>query len=579
MATAPTTYSASTGQGLNDDGTPVNPQATPAQLQQYVQNMGNVMQWLTQQSAGTQPGTPSYALAAQTQGLKAQQAGLATPNAANPLNFLFQGSGYATPGIQGSLASLNTPGILSTENQATQAANQAGLVNQTITAQEQNQIAAYTASKNAGIGANTIGQIPGSLAQYSYDSRTGIFTNLSTGTQSSTPPPSNATPQEINTTQTGMQSYAKNYYQTNSTPQPEMTPAGGVGTVQGDWTFDGTQWQLTPSSTTQAAAINSYIKDHSKGSPISGLMVLNAATNAGIDPWKLAATLANQSDFGTTGDNSPQNQSWTLTVNDIANQLAKPQTSNVGPITKTPAPPTSDPIDLLAWQVLNGMKSPSEAKSNVGDVPSGDIALNNSLVKQAQAAGFTYDEGATQGKFDAKQGSINTQTTTVNDLSAARQSVGNIANSLITQLTGSSDTLNPSILNLANKLIQAIAGQTSNPQYQTLMNRMTDIASTYSGILTPGGNTDSTRSMAQGLVDQLAKGSSIQKVIADLDQQAQEKISGVQANIQNIASGNNTNPLTSFINSAIPSVIPKGTDGSNYGFPGYVSDGTQWVKK
>ena len=25
--------------------------------------------------------------------------------------------------------------------------------------------------------------------------------------------------------------------------------------------------------------------------------------------------------------------------------------------------------------------------------------------------------------------------------------------------------------------------------------------------------------------------------------------------------------------------IPSGTDGSAYGFPGYVSDGTQWVQK
>jgi hypothetical protein len=25
--------------------------------------------------------------------------------------------------------------------------------------------------------------------------------------------------------------------------------------------------------------------------------------------------------------------------------------------------------------------------------------------------------------------------------------------------------------------------------------------------------------------------------------------------------------------------IPKGTDGSSYGYPGYVSDGTQWILK
>jgi len=146
MATA-STNGQYAGQILNDDGTPQSPQATPAQLQQYVQNMGNVMQWLTQQSSPTQSGSPANALALQTQGLKAQQAGFATPSSANPLNFLFQGSGYATPGIQSNLGSANNPAILSTENQAQGAATQSANVLSTVNAQEQNAIAAYNETK------------------------------------------------------------------------------------------------------------------------------------------------------------------------------------------------------------------------------------------------------------------------------------------------------------------------------------------------------------------------------------------------------------------------------------------------
>jgi hypothetical protein len=276
-------------------------------------------------------------------------------------------------------------------------------------------------------------------------------------------------------------------------------------------------------------------------------MIMNAAQNAGVDPWKLAATLANQSDFGTSGEPPKPNQSWTLTVNDIAREMAGSNTPNsgIGSVTKTPAP--TNPIDLLAWQVLNNLKSPAAAKAAASDIPSGQIALNSSL---SRLSNNTYDEGSAQANYDARTKSIADQTGTVNDLSAARQSVGNIANSLLSQIAANGK-LNPSEVTAINALVQKIAGQTSNPQYQTLVNRMTDIASTYSQILTPGGNTDTTRALAQSLVNQLAKGSSIAQVVVDLDKQAQEKISGTQTNIRNITSGTNPNPLSSFINTTV----------------------------
>jgi len=596
------TISASTGQILPDgNSSPYTPGQQQNPYNTYVSNMGNLLTYITKKSSAG-----NAAMIANNEGLQRGQAALATPDSQNnPLNGLYSFMpGSARTGVEKTMGSIMEPAILSNAGQAS-AANQTAASLQTTTAA---QLQGAIAQQNAGIGSHEIGQIPGSLSQYSFDSRTGTYTNLSTGTTSKTPPPAdptqfgNTTFQGIdvsgNATGTkayasegvdpsdpnynakagaitakkwqniydGMQSYAQTYYQTQSTKSPEYSPNTGEGTVQGDWVYKNYQWVNQPSDTTKANALGSYIKDHSKGSPISGLMVMNAASQYGLDPWALAAVMANESDFGTSGvavnTKNPGNngntdngstttyQSWQAGVNAVAANLAKrsPGNPNASPAPTASLTTSSNPITSLAAQVLAGLKSPKDADTAVSGINSGAIALNQELMRQS---GGAYDASVTQAKYDAKQGSITSQTTSVNDLSSARQSVGNIANSLISQIATNSN-LNPSNLNALNLVIQKIAGQTSNPQYQTLVNRMTDIASTYSQILTPGGNTDSTRALAMGLVDQLAKGSSIQKVIADLDQQAQEKISGQQTNIQNIISGNNTNPLTSFINSAIP---------------------------
>ena len=563
-------------------------------------------------------------------------------NSSGPLAFLYnQETPSQSTASQSKMSDVFKPGITSIQGQEQLAnENMTNIQNTVKTATDM-----YTATQNAGIGSHDIGQVPGSLSQYSYDSRTGTYTNLSTGSTSSTAPTADPTqfgnttfqgidlsgnatgtqayasegvnPQDPNynakagaitakkwqTVYDGMQSYAKTYYQTNSTDQPQYSPVTGDGTVVGDWIFKGGTWVNQPSTTTQASALDAYIKAHSKGSPVSGLMIMNAANQYNMDPWAAAAGMANESDFGTSGvavntmnpfnngntDNGSTKtyQSWQAGVNaGVANLASRTpgntntQTPSVGPITKTPAP--SNAIDLLAWQVLNNLKSPSDAKAVASDVPSGNIALNNSLVKQSQSAGFLYDEGKTQAQFDARKGSIGSQTTTVNDLSAARQSVASQANNLISTLTGVNgdlSNLNPNQLNIVNKGLQLIAGQTSNTKYKTLQNLMFDIASTYSGILSPGGNTDTTRASAQALVDSLAKGSSIAEILANLDKQAQEKIGGYQTNIQNVTSGANPNPLTSFINSSVPIGMTLNGKHYTYNGSGDTSILSNWTQK
>ncbi len=174
--------------------------------------------------------------------------------------------------------------------------------------------------------------------------------------------------------------------------------------------------------------------------------------------------------------------------------------------------------------------------------PSYTNAVYNPLTNQFETVGGgAYGTGPAAA---ANISSIQNQTQQVNDWSAARQSAQSLSdqlNSLIQQ-----NGINPSDLNAVNKFIQGIMGQTSSSQYQTFSNIVNDLASVYSQILTPaGGNTtDMVRTISQSLLNASASGQSIMQVIQNLDQQAQNRISGVQRNIQNLQSGQNVNPLS-----------------------------------
>lgn len=85
--------------------------------------------------------------------------------------------------------------------------------------------------------------------------------------------------------------------------------------------------------------IDAYIKAHAKSSPVSGVMILNAASQYGVDANLLTSVLAQESDFGTAGagakTQNPGNvgntdnggthtyNSWQQGVNAAASELAK----------------------------------------------------------------------------------------------------------------------------------------------------------------------------------------------------------------------------------------------------------------
>lgn len=56
-----------------------------------------------------------------------------------------------------------------------------------------------------------------------------------------------------------------------------------------------------------APALDTYIGGHAKSSPVTGSMIMNAATTYGIDPTLLTSVLAQESDFGTTGAGADTN--------------------------------------------------------------------------------------------------------------------------------------------------------------------------------------------------------------------------------------------------------------------------------
>lgn len=139
--------------------------------------------------------------------------------------------------------------------------------------------------------------------------------------------------------------------------------------------------------------------------------------------------------------------------------------------------------------------------------------------------------------------SIQAQTQQVNDWSSARSAANQLVNSQLTPLL-QQNNVNPSDFNAVNRLLQAIAGQTSNPQYKQLQNLMTDVAQTYAQVLTPPGQSPSVwiSQTAQGLLDSTASGQSIQQVIGSLDAQAYAKIYGVQQTVNALQTGGNVNP-------------------------------------
>lgn len=143
----------------------------------------------------------------------------------------------------------------------------------------------------------------------------------------------------------------------------------------------------------------------------------------------------------------------------------------------------------------------------------------------------------------ANVGSIQDQTTQVNNWSQARQSAGNIIQNNLNPIL-SKNGINPNDLNAINQFVQLIAGQTSNPVYKEFGNVMSELASSYASILTQPGQdpTNLQTTIAQGLLNPSAKGETFSQVLQGLDSQAYQKILGAQQNVDRLKTGQNVNP-------------------------------------
>lgn len=142
--------------------------------------------------------------------------------------------------------------------------------------------------------------------------------------------------------------------------------------------------------------------------------------------------------------------------------------------------------------------------------------------------------------------SIQSQTSTINDLAASRSAANSIVSNQLTPFL-QQNGINPSDFNEVNQFLQNIGAQTSSPQYSTFKNMVADLASVYAQILTPpgGSTTDLQTQIAQSLINSTSSGQSILQVIQNLDGQAQSKISGLQANVSNLQNGQNVNTSSS----------------------------------
>jgi len=178
-------------------------------------------------------------------------------------------------------------------------------------------------------------------------------------------------------------------------------------------------------------------------------------------------------------------------------------------------------------------------------IANGGVPPSNLTSQQAQVVQQVLSK-MTGGTYSSVQADINQgiQTSQSNQVASYKSALQQGQN-LQSQLTDliSRFGLNPNDLNAANAGLQAIAKNTSSPQYQIFSNYINDVANTYAQILTPAGGsqTDTTRSIASSMINATASGSSITDTMKALDEAAQAKIAGVPTT----QSSNNTSSSNS----------------------------------
>jgi hypothetical protein len=297
-----------------------------------------------------------------------------------------------------------------------------------------------------------------------------------------------------------------------ATQQNALTSAGSIGN-----TAQSTAQSGLASAATSAAPTGSFPFSYN---PLTGTFSSGAA-----------GTTAAAGSIGMTGTYST----------DVANATQA--------ISKNPSLYNGELAALTGYYGATAVGQLNQALTNAGLNPTTIAAQSDAAAQSTVTAGTAV--------ANANASAVAGLTQNVANLSAARDSVSGLSNQLISYL-GANNGLNPSNINAINGVAQTIAANTSNPQYQTLQNLMTDIAGKYSSILVPGGaSTDYTTGLSQGMINQLAQGSTIQQVISGLDQQAQATIAGQQKALSNTETGTNPNPTSPLVGQTV--TAPDGT--------------------
>ena len=416
---------------------------------------------------------------------------------------------------------------------------------------------------------NTLGYIPlvedglagpktsAALAQYGYNTQTGqknttTSTNTgNTGSTGNTGTTSGMLPDNNSTQTNNSQVNSSTGVNANGSTTPGVyTPSnqGTTGVSQGGLIGNLVDKSNTPSQAytdaqANANAINKQIEDakaqmakqtsdiNQSGTWTSRALgeqgqanIQNAATLAALGSQYQGATnqIANantQQGLQVTAGTNAASANAPITGVPYGTQTINP--SNIGGTSGGGQVQPNDPfyatLQQAAQQAANGQYSAIPSSIT------GNAQLNAQMNTMAKAINPNYNPVTSS----AQSGITAQQTQQQQGYQSALQQGQNLA----AQATDLINTfgLNPSEINKANGAIQIIASNTSNPQYKMLNNYLADISSRYAQILTPAGgsNTDTTRAVASGMLDNLASGKSLQTVLNGLDQQAQAVISGV----------------------------------------------------
>ena len=249
---------------------------------------------------------------------------------------------------------------------------------------------------------------------------------------------------------------------------------------------------------------------------------------------------------GATNQLSAANTQQGLTQQALqqAASLAQPQLGSYGqtyynPVTggNTQGGDMTGAMQTYAQNLVNGQMSA------IPSAITGNPVLFAQLQAMAKQINPNFNYNVASGMGAAQQTTAGTQSAQVQSMTSALQQGKNLQTQLTDLLTQFG--LNPSDINKANAGLQTIANNVSDPKYKILNNYVNDIANTYAQVLTPAGGsaTDTTRAIAQSMLDATMKGQGLIAVMQSLDSAAQAKIAGIPTS-GGMGTNNNQNANT-----------------------------------